>query len=291
MAQLTREAPKQVARQLVRTAFSAIPFPVALRIAALNRRLYNQLPPGHSLRFDRYHDRFSVEIDTTYPIERQMLSGEYDPETAAVIREFSRPGSCCIDVGANVGAHTLLLAKLVAPHGRVYAFEPGPPIHARLERNVQLNPEIASVIVVERLGLSDRPGVLCLNEESHNRGNAHLLDEDGVRVDVVTLDSYFAQRPVRSPISFIKIDVEGMELEVLRGARELLVRHRPAVYFETMPGSRARYMRMHGEDPFELLAHFFSELGYSLFDTAPNGSRRRVTPAKFGKNTLAIPSA
>ena len=89
-----------------------------------------------------------------------MLSGEYDPETAHVMRTFVEPGDVCIDVGANVGAHVLLLAKLVAPTGRIYAFEPGPPIFERLKTNLALNPGLSGVVTPERLGISDTEGKL-----------------------------------------------------------------------------------------------------------------------------------
>ena len=218
-----------------------------------------------------------------------MLSGEYDPETAHVMRTFVEPGDVCIDVGANVGAHVLLLAKLVAPTGRIYAFEPGPPIFERLKTNLALNPGLSGVVTPERLGISDTEGKLFWNEDTGNRGNAHLRGTAGIEVPVTTLDEYFARLPPRGRISFTKVDVEGMEYEVLHGAVGLLARDRPILYFETMRGARAIVIKRSGKDPFTLLENLLVPLGYTLFRI--NGRQRRLTKVsadQFGNNTLAL---
>jgi FkbM family methyltransferase len=286
---MSHSSPKALARRVCRRVLAAVPFPLALRIARLNDRLFNQLPPGHVMKFDKYHGQYSVEIDTAYPIERQMLSGEYDPATAGVMRRFVKAGDCVIDVGANVGAHTLLLAKLVGPRGKVYAFEPGPPLFERLTHNLRLNPVLEGVVIAVRLGLSDASGVLHWNEEAQNRGNAHLRAAEGIRVEVVRLDDYWTAAS-RARASFIKIDVEGMEYQVLQGARALLMRDRPVVYFETMPGARADIRKRLGYDTFLELEAYFTGLGYELFAVAGK-QLRPVTSSGFLSNTLALPRA
>ena len=280
---------KKTLRRPVRAFFRALPLPWGLRLARIDRRLFNQLPPGHSLRYDRYHGDLSVQLDTTYPIERQMLSGEYDPETAHVMRTFVEPGDVCIDVGANVGAHVLLLAKLVAPTGHVYAFEPGPPIFERLKINLALNPGLSGLVTPERLGISDTKGKLFWNEDMGNRGNAHLRSTAGIEVPVTTLDEYFARHRPPGRISFMKVDVEGMEYEVLNGAVGLLARDHPILYFETLRGMREIVIKRSGKDPFAVLQNLLLPLGYALFRI--NGHQRRlakVSVDQLGENTLAL---
>src|SRR5581483_3209222 len=141
-------------------------------------------------------------------------------------------GSNCIDVGANVGPVTLALARQVGPTGRVLAIEPGPPYVARLRRNLQVNPRLKDRVVILQSGISETEGSLLWRPDPVHPFNAGLSHVHGtavpgeVRVPVTTLDTAIAQQKW-DRVDFIKIDVEGMELEVLRGARGTLKALRP----------------------------------------------------------------
>ena len=125
-----------------------------------------------------------------------MLSGAYDNESSRIIRRFVGRGQHCVDVGANVGPITLLLAKLVGPDGHVLAVEPGPPYCAALERNLALNPGLGRVVTLLRVGLSDRPGSLLWRPDPAHPYNAGLLDNlDGLPVPVETLDAVVRDWP------------------------------------------------------------------------------------------------
>ncbi len=147
-------------------------------------------------------------------------------------------GDVAVDVGANKGAYLPSLARAV-PGGRVVAFEPQPSLAAYLERACAA----AGLrnVVVEAIGISDRDGSLPLavrgdgtpsQDASFEPGGAH--DRAGlgraVEVPVRTLDGYFADEPAR--VAAVKVDVEGHELAVLRGAARLLAEHRPLLVCE-----------------------------------------------------------
>jgi FkbM family methyltransferase len=178
-----------------------------------------------------YLDRFRVNINARYTTERVILAGRDEADLTWAIDHLISPGDVCLDIGANIGAITLQLAKAAGPSGRVIAFEPGPPFFSRLKANLALNPEIASRVELHNLGLSDRPGSLHWVEDPEFPGNAILVEGRGLKVGVVTLDDFLGPRLDR--LDFLKIDVEGMELEVLRGAVRLLERFRPKVFFES----------------------------------------------------------
>src|SRR5207244_7164528 len=120
----------------------------------------NHLPKRFTLRWPYYLDDVSVLVDLGNPIERPMFRGEYEVDVSRIVADFVRPGSYCVDVGANVGPVTLLLAKYVGPDGRVAAVEPGPPYRARLAANLHMNPKLCDRVTVVAAGLSDAPGVL-----------------------------------------------------------------------------------------------------------------------------------
>ncbi|OQW61132.1 MAG: hypothetical protein A4S17_01890 [Proteobacteria bacterium HN_bin10] len=145
-----------------------------------------------------------------------------------------RPGSVIVDVGANFGLYALSAAAYARPFGRVFAFEPAPDAFAALDQNIIAN-GLAETIAAARTAVADASGKAELNigrdvSMSSLHRTQRLAASEAVAVDVVSLDE--ALGDVRS-IDLLKIDVEGGEAAVLRGARALLTRSRaPIVQFE-----------------------------------------------------------
>jgi hypothetical protein len=121
-------------------------------------------------------------------------------------------------------------------------------------------------------------------ECAHNRGNAEL-GEEGVEVEVTTLDDFATSKNL-TRLDFLKIDVEGMEFEVLQGARATLERFHPAIYFETM----YEFEKRRGFEVFASIEKFLSGLGYALFAPGENGNVKRTDSRHLATNTLALPS-
>src|ERR1043166_228001 len=281
---------RQVGKAAARGALKVLPFRCsAFLVKHINRRLCHLLPPGHTIDFSGYYNSLRVRLNTTYPIERQMLSGIYDASTVRVLEQFIRPGDICIDVGANVGALALVMASLVGGKGKVLAFEPGPELFAKLQQNVSLNKEIQQRVGICQCGLSDAEATLCWEEDAGNRGNAFLSkSQRGPIVRVKRLDDIPEVRA--ATVRFIKIDVEGMELKVLRGAKDLLRRTRCLVYFEAMPGARRRKKEEDHEDIFCGIRQFFDQAGYKIFGLSRSGQLEPVHGAQFCQNNLALPN-
>ncbi len=162
-----------------------------------------------------------------------------------------RPGDIAVDVGANKGSFLLSLS-LRAGSGRVVAFEPQPALADYLRRSCRA--ARLGNVVVETLGISERTGSLTLHVPA-GIGSAGASFEplilaispcSDVVVPVTSLDEYFRGEAAR--IAAIKVDVEGHELAVLRGAEEILQRHRPLLVVESEerhagPGGVARVLR------------------------------------------------
>jgi FkbM family methyltransferase len=152
--------------------------------------------------------------------EKAYWLGHYEPELQETLRLHVRPGSVVYDVGAHIGFASLCAAKLGA---HVFAFEPDPDNAARLRRNVELN--AAAVEVVEAAAW-DADGEVRLDAGGSARQRA-IRAGSGVRS--VTLSSFAAGRPAPD---LVKIDVEGAEGPVLRGASALLAEAAPVVVCE-----------------------------------------------------------
>jgi FkbM family methyltransferase len=142
-----------------------------------------------------------------------------------------RPGMTVVDVGANVGIYTAGFSRLVGPHGKVVALEPAPTNLRTLLRAREVNEW--SNVDIHGIAASDREGTMALECSSFNSGNNALSNRGGgVAVRTVRLDSLLAG----TRVDFLKIDVQGWEAAVLRGAVETLRRNRPiAVRLEIWP--------------------------------------------------------
>lgn len=167
-----------------------------------------------------------------------VMSGGYETEWAELCRRHVDPMRDAIDVGANIGLYSVLLASLL-PARRVLAIEPTPDAARRLRGNVERNKSSANTIVFQGVA-SDRNGtaeirVVPGKEEYSSCGqltHAAIVGQQHVimPVEAATIDDLVARHNLDP--GFIKIDVEGMEHTVLAGMKDVLSRHRPTVLTE-----------------------------------------------------------
>jgi FkbM family methyltransferase len=273
----------QVGRAIKRTLLQILPAPASASLLRRFPNLRKAAPAGNAFVFENYCGDIRVNIDTRYKVERIMWSGTYEPRLTEYLQTQNLAGWMCLDIGANVGAISLLLAKLCGPQGRVFAFEPGPPNLARLRNNLALNPDLESRTEVVAQGMGQSPGELWWAEESGNPGNAVLGQEGSHRVPVNTIDNFVRDRKLAA-VDFIKIDVEGMELDVMQGGNETLSRFRPMLYFETL----ARYGNAHAGNNFRLIEEFLTGRGYGLFRIARRGNLEPATERSLDDYTVAV---
>ncbi len=245
--------------------------------------IFSRLNPGnvtitHPLTGDR------IRIHSYRHKGYWFLGKRREAETMKLLGKVVLPGGTILDLGAHIGFLSLYFARLVGPGGKVYAFEPGPNNLPYLRRNVRSRPNIE---VVPR-GVGDRDGELTLYVESlTGQNNSFVRDFDvfeyykdrafdsGIRVTearvgMVTLDRFARDTGVRPDL--VKIDVEGFELEVLRGAVSLLRDIQPLLLIEIQ--------RQKGS-VLELLESY----GYAMF--SPEGRPVRL-PGDLDVNTFCF---
>lgn len=172
---------------------------------------------------------------------------QHHRELGPVFAPLIAPDAVVLDVGAHAGQFAKLFARL-APRGRIYAFEPSAYARSILVRALAWN-RVRNVEVAA-LGLSDADGEAVLHTPVKRRGGlgfglANLAAAPGgaagvdQTVPLITLDA-FAEEHGLERVDFIKIDVEGWEAHVLRGAAQTLARHRPALFLEVIAASLGR---------------------------------------------------
>jgi FkbM family methyltransferase len=186
------------------------------------------LPPHLALGTCRHgtmlyapHDRFIGGALARY--------GEFSEGEQELFRQMIRLGDTVVEVGANIGAHTVPLARLAGPAGRVLAFEPQRAIFQMLCANLALN-GLAQVQATQA-ALGAAPGELHVPPIDYtgagNFGGIALATEGGDPVPVTTLDALGLPA-----LRLLKVDVEGMEADVLKGGRDTIARTRPLLYVE-----------------------------------------------------------
>ena len=204
-----------------------------------------------------------------------------------VYRRFARPGTCAVDVGANLGIHTLVLAACVGAGGKVHAFEPLPSIATRLEENLKLNGVAHVDLHREALGSRRGQVVFDSNPSDFNIGKGRVTPHGDITVPIGTLDARLGSETL--PVSVIKIDTEGHELEVVKGAAGLLARHRPAVLMEFNPEAYGPAdLRQHLPDRYTAfrLTNRFGYEAASLDSELHTGCELLVVPNEMLKNPL-----
>lgn len=153
----------------------------------------------------------------------------WEPENTALINRYAKPGTTVLDIGAHIGTHTIGMANAVGPTGKVYAFEPSKKIYRELCMNAALNH--AGNITPIRAALGRKPGVISVVASTfpNNEGSSFVIHDarGDNKAAVIRLDDLHLEN-----ISFIKIDVENMEGEVLAGAIETIKKNRPTLLVE-----------------------------------------------------------
>jgi FkbM family methyltransferase len=211
---------------------------------------------------------------TTYPITGsgddfgvigalQRTGGHYEPHVLAALGRAVQPDSVCLDIGANIGVVTVFLARH-CPAGSVHAFEPGATTFGYLATNIAANH--LTNVASHQFGVYDRTTSLHLSVHPTHPGGA-FVSETGIRegtgetIRVVALDEWVPTMGL-DRVDVVKIDVEGAELRALRGAENLLRRHRPLLIVECNPLPLRRFQHATPADMIELLHEIYGPIAF-----------------------------
>jgi FkbM family methyltransferase len=221
---------------------------------------------GRGLRFNTGDSNIGYVLGTTEMDVQQLLA------------QHVAKGSVVYDVGAHIGFFTVLGAGLVGPSGRVVAFEPLPANITQLRHNIAINAfqhvQVVEAAVAESAGRAELQLVGNSTGPKLASAGRHPDAKGSIDVETLALDKWLAESGERPP-NFVKIDVEGAEIEVIRGMRDILERYRPVILCE-MHGRNQEYVTL------------ISSLGYDarcLNETTP------VEDAYWNVHTIAIPRA
>jgi FkbM family methyltransferase len=240
------------------------------------------------------HVEFEVSaVDLSVGAALGSSNGDWEPHVRRYFESVVKPDWVCLDIGANVGAHTLSLAVL-AHKGRVIAFEPDPANYAVLTRNAAALPRPKATIEPVHIALWHSPGYLTVGAADELAGCAFVssnptdaanteerlravVDPGAIgelelhvrlaRVAGARLDDWVLDHPLQR-LDLIKLDVEGAEANVIRGADQTLHRLRPQLLVEYNPACAATYFGQPADALYHELAKHFA----SIHVVEPDGS-------------------
>jgi FkbM family methyltransferase len=229
-----------------------------------------RLPPPVAVRLGESSLRLTgsaIDRSVVQPILRDRT---YEPHVQVALLRTLRAGDAAVDVGANIGVHTVLMARLVGAAGKVYCYEASIENKAYLDRNLALNG--CRNVVAEQVGVWDAAAELEFSFVEEVAG-CSFFSPAGVRVGrqekvlCRPLDDLLGPAEPRR-LTLIKIDVEGAEMAVLRGARRRLARQRPVLLIEFNPTVAQRFFGSTVDDLYDLL----DELQYAVSWLRPDAA-------------------
>ena len=219
--------------------------------------------------------------------KKLALYGDYEGYMREVLLSYTKPGSTVIDIGANIGLHTVPLSKGVGDGGKVIAFEPDPDNYAILQSNLKINN--ANNVTTHNAGLSSESGTALLYQSDINRGGLSLckdnVESDGDSIQPVSIDLLVGDDVLQdysANISLIKIDVEGAEPLVIKGMKNVLASNPSlTIVFEFSP----IYIENFGQDPKVFLSSL-EESGFNLSIVDEQNQTTKPSSSDQGCNSL-----
>jgi FkbM family methyltransferase len=221
-----------------------------------------------------------------------ILDGDFETSELAFVSGFLKPGMTVLDIGAHHGLYTLLASRRVGRTGKVFAFEPSPRERKALRLHLRINSCSNVTVQTQALGDENAEGILHV-VESWAAGCNSLRPPDipaqtsPIKVEVARLDDWLAKHDLQQ-VDFIKLDVEGAEFAVLRGATMLLGRRpRPVILAEVEDIRTAPWNYAARE-----IVSMLEERDYTWFEVSKNGRLTEMNTKRreFDANIVAIPN-
>jgi FkbM family methyltransferase len=175
-------------------------------------------------------------------IGQRIALDKYEPYETELILRQAKDCNVVIDVGANIGYYTILLAKKIGNNGKVFAFEPDSTNFSILEKNIKAN-KLKNVVSI-KAAVSNKNGAHYLYKSEDNLGDHKLSPPQSSfkkekvlkeKIRTIRLDDYF--KKLEQKINLIKIDTQGWEPEVFLGAKKIIGKDKPIIFFEYSPAS------------------------------------------------------
>lgn len=221
-----------------------------------------------------------MELDISEFLQAHLyLFGSYELPTVRFIRKLLSKGGTAVDVGAQIGYLTLVMAMSGEKSATVYSFEPEPENIRRFNRNIHLN-TISNVTLIQKAVSNTNSPIKLYLSADHNAGTHSTIASDPnvssqyIEIPAVTLDTVVSEHNI-TELSLVKIDVEGAELEVIQGAQNTIQELQPTFIIEL-----SEVMQQSRGFSSPKFKQMMKEFNYSPFEILDNGQLLQISLEK-----------
>lgn len=235
-------------------------------------------PPDSIRRCKRHGINYTLDIND---YQNWLIYFYSDADSSFGLLEYIKKDSVIFDVGGNIGQTAMMMAQKTGSCGKVFSFEPYPETYQKFQVNLQSNPSLTGIVHIAHIALGAAPAELKMYQDCDTNSGANRMVPQGnaitatITVPVTTMDLFVAEKKLKP--DFIKIDVEGFEMEVLKGAGKTLSDHKPSLFIELDD----KNLKKQGSSAFEL-CDYLAGFGYKLFE---EGSE---TPFDLSRTTKMV---
>ena len=198
------------------------------------------------------------QVDITESVDRAIFLRGWEPNTISILHQLIGSGDTVIEVGANIGAHSLIISKIIGNDGRLISIEPTSYAFNKLQKNFNLNPslKVNTTLLQTYISNNDNEKVQKIRSswQIHESNQSKEERDEQYDGEVTSLDRLFNDI---SNVNFLKIDVDGFDYKVLSGARKLINNFKPIVFIEL----GEYHLNLNGDSALDILK-FFSKSNY-----------------------------
>lgn len=216
-------------------------------------------------------NNFSLRLPTRY---FRYFPGDYESANFSFLESFCKKGDVIIDVGAHFGLFSVRAAQITGTNGKVYAFEPAPPTFDLLKKTISLN-KVENIVFPVKAAMTDKNGEATfyisntVGDVANSLVNYNDNIHTGYKVELIQCDTFVQKHNIK--VGFFKIDAEGAELSVLKGAEKVLREQKPYCILSMHPASIIKF-----GDSNEKIWKFLAGLDYDV-----HVNNKSVTEADF----------
>jgi FkbM family methyltransferase len=205
-------------------------------------------------------DGIKYQLDLQESVDRGIFLLGWEPLTIKWLHDNLKSGDTIIEVGANIGAHSLIMSSIIGADGALHCFEPTDFAFKKLTTNFSLNPSLPINSTLYKSYVSNSENTKS-NHKIRSSWIVNKSDEISEQMDenfdgeIIVLDIFFEDL---NSLDFIKIDVDGFDFKVLQGAKKIIAKHKPTVFIEL----GEKDLNKNGDSVKDVIT-FFKELNYS----------------------------
>lgn len=246
----------------------------------------NSLGIANRIYKKRLHDNFYMLLNPTEHIQQQLFwYGHYEKELGELLKKVVRPGDVFLDLGANIGYFSLLVA-INSPSANIISFEPVKDLFQNMNDNISLN-NIKNISTINAAAgeINEEKDLFISTPDNSGMSSFHQPENYSGKkesVKVVSIDEWFKTSAL-SKIDIIKLDIEGSELAALKGMKEVLQKQKPILIVEVNPET----LLMFNLKPSDLY-DYLNQLNFEGFLVLENDSFARLSQCEINQTTNVL---